>query len=137
MNLEVLYAVLGSLGAIVSLISFLYFRKQSKRLKTAEAFEKEVEALKSTIQELKQQVNWDSDRIKQLQEMYNEKDAFLHIVTKEKHTIEVKHYRNKEAIACANHCRFNPDASKCPVVIRKTANDKQYLNELKSDGTNS
>jgi TPP-dependent indolepyruvate ferredoxin oxidoreductase alpha subunit len=112
------------------------YRKQQKRFKTAEAFEKEVTALKTTVEILQQQVAFQEGRINETQKLVINKDAYIAQLSQEKHAIEIKHAKNKSAINKAYGCGHCSDASLCPVLKQRTENEEEYLKTLNNQNYN-
>lgn len=142
------WAVLGSLGSLLfgssTLITFVLYRKQQKRLRTAEAFSKEVEALKSTIDTMQQQLQYYAGRLAEMQKFYDGrlaemqnliigKDSYISQVSQDKHLLEIKNAKNKSAINKAYSCRCRSDTYKCPVLIQRTENEEEYLKILNNN----
>lgn len=117
-----------------ALYSLLLFRRQAKRFKTAEAFEKEVTALRSTIDGMQKQVAWQETRIVEMQKMLVDKDVYIATLSADKNTLEIKHAKNKGAINTAYGCTYCDNASNCPVLMRRTVNEEEFLKSI--DRTN-
>lgn len=131
-------AVVSTLCGGGTVITLFLFRRQQKRFKNAEAFEKEVQALQNTIDSLQKQVNWQEERLNDMQKLLIGKDAYIAEISREKHTLEIKHARNKSAInkayECPNRakCKDDPD-SFCPVLMQRKQNEEEYLKEISKE----
>ena len=113
-----------------TIVTFIIYRKQQKRFKTAEAFEKEVIALRATVEILQNQVTFLDKRTNNMQELVISKDAYIGQLSQQKHPREIKHAKNKSAINKAYDCGHCSDISSCPVLKQRAANEEAYLNEL-------
>ncbi|MDL2310317.1 hypothetical protein LJC39_04295 [Parabacteroides sp. OttesenSCG-928-B22] len=131
MDWTILISIISILCGSSTVITFILYRKQQKRFKTAEAFEKEVVALKNTVEILQQQVTFQEGRISDTQKLVINKDAYITQLSQEKHTLEIKNSKNKSAINKAYSCEHCSDISLCPVLKQRTVNEEAYLNELK------
>lgn len=132
MDWTVISSVITALAASSTLITYILYRKQQKRFKTAEAFEKEVEALKVTVSTMREQLQFYDGRLNEMQKMVIGKDVYVSQLSEEKHTLEVKNSKNKSAINKAYSCEHCSDISSCPVLKQRAANEEEYLNSLKS-----
>jgi preprotein translocase subunit YajC len=130
MDLSILTSIISILCGSSTVITFILYRKQQKRFKTAEAFEKEVTALKTTVEILQQQVAFQEGRINETQKLVINKDAYIAQLTQEKHALEIKNSKNKSAINKAYSCGHCSDISLCPVLKQRTANEEEYLKTL-------
>lgn len=128
--MELLNWILGVLTLIsgsTTGISLFMYRRQSMRFKTAEAFEKEVAALSSTVENLKSQISFYDERLNKLQELIVNKDVYIGVISEEKNALEIKHARNKSAINRAYACGYCSDLKDCPVLKQRTKNEEEYL----------
>lgn len=130
MDWTILTSIISILCGSSTVITFMLYRKQQKRFKTAEAFEKEVTALRATVEILQQQVTFQEGRITDTQKLVINKDAYISQLSHEKHVLEVKHAKNKSAVNKAYSCSHCPDAALCPVLIQRAANEEEYLKSL-------
>jgi TolA-binding protein len=131
MNFEIIVSFLTVVAGSSTFITLWMYRKQQKRFKTAEAFGQEVTALRATVQELREQIRFQEERINKTQELITSKDAYINQLSQEKHTLEIKNSRNKSAINKSYGCTYCPDISLCPVLVQRAANEEEYLNSLK------
>lgn len=141
--MEILNWILAAFSTVcggTALITLLMYRKQQKRFKTAEAFEKEVQALAGTvsaqdgaIETLQKQVAWQDVRIEAMQKTINEKDVYIGSISLDKHTLEIKHAKNKSAINKAYECAFCPNSSDCPVLKQRAYNEEEYLKNIQRE----
>lgn len=104
--LEILSILFGS----SSIITVLLFMKQSKRVKNAEAFGKEVEALKETVETLRAEVRFDKERISQLQ------SEVLDLTSRRRKTLENMY----QLLRTARTCPYIEHPDKCPVLTEST-----------------
>lgn len=128
--MELLNWILGVLTLIsgsTTGISLFMYRRQSMRFKNAEAFEKEVAALSSTVENLKSQISFYDERLNKLQELIVNKDVYIGVISEEKNALEIKHARNKSAINRAYACGYCSDLKDCPVLKQRTKNEEEYL----------
>lgn len=124
------FSVFCTAGTIITI--FMY-RKQAKRFKTAEAFEKEVVALKATVESLQGQLSFYDGRLNEMQKLVIGKDTYIAQLTADKHTLEVKHAKNKSAINKAYECQYCDNKARCPVLMQRAANEEAYLQELNKE----
>lgn len=136
----IITSVLGVLGGGGAFVSFILYRKQQKRFKTAEAFEKEVNALRAAVATLEAaqgvyetQLTAQSIRIDEFQKTIANQDGQIRHIRNEKHTVEIKHAKNKTAINRAYECPFCEDKAACPVLKQRADNEEQYLREIQRD----
>lgn len=120
-----------------ALYSLLIYRKQAKRFKTAEAFEKEVLALQQTIDGMQKQVDWQEKRLTEMQNLIVNKDAYIATLTNDKSTLEIKHAKNKSAINRAYGCELCDTPINCPVIKQRTLNEEEYLKRIENVASNS
>lgn len=76
--MDILNWILGVLtlaSGSTAIISLFMYRRQSLRFKNAEAFEKEVAALSSTVENLKSQISFYDGRLNKLQDLVINKDV--------------------------------------------------------------
>lgn len=126
-------AVLGFLGAGSSVVTFILFRKQSVRIKNAEAFEKEVSALRGEIEALKADLKFEREQREKDKELIirvEDDNSALHA---ENRTLEIKNAKNKKAINQAYGCSFCNESSNCPVLMQRKKNEDEYLRELQNE----
>ena len=117
--------------------TFIMYRQQAKRFKTAEAFEKEVTALKSTIEGLQKQIEFQEGRLNEMQKTLVNKDAYIVTLTADKSVLEVKHAKNKSAINRAYGCSFCDSVANCPVLQQRALNEEEYLKRIEHVASNS
>lgn len=129
----VVTSIVSVLAGSSTIVTFILYRKQQKRFKTAEAFEKEVDALKNTVETMRQQLQFYDGRLTEMQKLVVGKDLYIGQLTQEKHTLEVKNSKNKSAMNKAYGCVHCSDVSLCPVLMQRAANEEAYLNELKKN----
>lgn len=125
-------SLLSTLLGGTSIYSLFIYRKQQKRFKTAEAFEKEVVVLRSAIEGMQKQVDWQEKRLVEMQNLIVNKDAYIATLTQDKSTLEIKHAKNKKAINAAYGCSFCTEAKNCPVLMQRAINEEEFLKEIES-----
>ena len=125
--LEIVSAIFG-VGGVFGFVSYFLFFKESKRLKKAEATEKELANLSSSIDLLKKQVEYQGSEIIRLQEQLSGKNQLIKQLYRERDILEKKYAQKKSAINCAIGCA-NKD--ECPVLIKtKEIEDEYYNNQI-------
>lgn len=129
--ITIVTSIFGLLSGSGAFITFALYRKQQKRLKNAEAVEKEVSTLRSTIETLQTNMTFYEERLNTLQKLVIEKDNYIAVLTNDKQTVDIKHAKNKNAINRAHECEYcKGDASKCPVLDQRRKNEAEYLISL-------
>lgn len=123
-------AILSLVGGGSALFTFFYYRKQERRLKNANAIETEVDALRKTVESLQQQQRFYEERLNALQALVIEKDSYITSLSTDKHTLEIKHAKNKTAINAAYSCDVRTDKAKCPVLKERMKNELEYLKRI-------
>ena len=131
MDWMVVTSIVSVLAGSSTIVTFILYRKQQKRFKTAEAFEKEVDALKNTVETMRQQLQFYDGRLTEMQKLVIGKDLYIGQLSQEKHVLEVKNSKNKSAMNKAYGCVHCNDISLCTVLMQRAANEEAYLNELK------
>lgn len=130
----ILQIVLGVLTVISSgsaIVIGLMFRKQTARVKNAEAVEKEVQALRSTVVSLQKQQEFYEKRLEAMQKLIIDKDNYIAVISHDKEVVEIKHAKNKSAINRAHECEFcKGDTAKCPVLAQRMRNEEEYLQSI-------
>ncbi|MDR0541154.1 MAG: hypothetical protein LBH19_02955 [Dysgonamonadaceae bacterium] len=130
MDWSIITSIITVLCGSSTIITFILYRKQQKRLITAEAFEKEVDALKSAVETMRQQLQFYDGRLTEMQKLVIGKDAYIEQLSKEKHVLEIKNAKNKSAINKAYECNHCTDISLCPVLMQRTINEEEYLKKI-------
>lgn len=125
--ISILGLLVGLLGGGGVFITWMLYRKQTKRFKEAEAFEKDAQAWKTALESLQNQVNWQEERLSILQKTLLEKESYVLVISKEKDILEVKHAKNKSAINKAHGCELS---SSCPVLKQQAKNDDEYIHSI-------
>lgn len=134
MDWTIIISLISILCGSTTVVTFVLYRKQQKRFKTAEAFEKEVVALKATVESMQNQISFYDGRLNEMQKLVIGKDAYISQLTEDKHTLEIKNSKNKSAMNKAYSCSFCNDVSECPVIMQRAANEEAYLRELNEKG---
>jgi TolA-binding protein len=130
MDWTIITTIVSILAGSSTVVTFVLYRKQQKRFKTAEAFEKEVDALKNTVETMRQQLQFYDGRLTEMQKLVVGKDVYISQLSQEKHTLEVKNSKNKSAMNKAYGCEHCSDISLCPVLMQRAANEEEYLKSL-------
>lgn len=112
--------------------TFVMYRQQAKRFKTAEAFEKEVTALQSAMSGLQDQIRFQEQRLNEMQKTLINKDAYINTLSADKNLLEIKHAKNKGAINTAYGCNFCQKPSECPVLMQRARNEEEYLKHIEN-----
>lgn len=128
--ISIVSAVLGFLATGSSIVTFILYRKQSVRIKNAEAFEKEVAALRSEIDALKESLKFEREQREKDKEIIVRIETDNTKLHSENGTLEIKNARNKKAINQAYSCGFCQDTANCPVLLQRKKNEEEYLIEL-------
>lgn len=127
---NILSIVLTFLGSGSAVVTWLLYRKQSVRIKNAEAFEREVEALRHEIEELRASVEFERSQREKDKELLAKADALNRQLRSEFNNVEIKNAKNKSALNKAYECTFCPDSSLCPALKQRKKNEDEYLVEL-------
>lgn len=130
MGWTIITTIVSILAGSSTIVTFVLYRKQQKRFKTAEAFEKEVDALKNTVETMRQQLQFYDGRLTEMQKLVVGKDVYISQLSQEKHTLEVKNSKNKSAMNKAYGCEHCTDISLCPVLMQRAENEEEYLKSL-------
>jgi hypothetical protein len=128
--IEIISTIFGA-GGIFGFISYFLFFKESKRLKGAEATEKELSNLARSIELLQSQVDYQGKEIISLHEQLNGKNQLIQQLYRERDILEKKYAQKKSAINEALACPGNKNKM-CPVLLRLKEIENEYLkNQLK------
>lgn len=92
---QIILACVGVIGSGSSVVMWVLFRKQTARIKNAEAVEKEVQSLRSTVDALQQQQEFYEKRLKAMQDLVIGKDNYIAVISNDKQVLEVKHAKIK------------------------------------------
>lgn len=114
-------------GGVVT--TFLLYRKQSVRIKNAEAFSAEVAVLRAEVEELRKSLDFERRQREEDKKIIARVEALNSSLYLDKNGLEIKNALYKKAMNRAYECTFCADSSKCPVLIQRKHNDD---NELKS-----
>lgn len=114
-------------GGVVT--TFLLYRKQSVRIKNAEAFSAEVAVLRAEVEELRKSLEFERRQREEDKKVIVTLETLNTSLFHDKSGLEVKYALRKKATNRAYECTFCPDSSKCPVLMQVKYNDD---NELKS-----
>lgn len=132
--IEIISTIFGA-GGIFGFISYFLFFKESKRLKGAEATEKELSNLNTSIELLQKQVDYQGKEIVRLQEQLNGKNQLIQQLYRERDILEKKYAQKKSAINCALQC---PQRKTCPVLTELKKIEDEYLKtQLKENETDN
>ena len=123
--IELISTIFGA-GGIFGFISYFLFFRESKRLKGAEATEKELTNLSSSIDLLQKQVDYQGKEIIRLQEQLNGKNQLIQQLYRERDILEKKYAQKKSAINEALACPGNKNKT-CPVLVKLKEIENEYL----------
>ena len=121
--------IFGGAGLLGIVSSFLFFRA-NKRIKTAEANEKEIENLKTIIEQMKNQILFLNEQINSLYKQLGEKDAVIGQISREGSLREIKYAQKKKAISQAHDCPYSND---CPVLAMQAKLEEGYLRKIEKN----
>ena len=128
---SILSLVFGFLGSGSAFMTWLLYRGQSVRIKNAEAYEQEVNALRTEIEELRKAIEFERNERKKDGELITK----LGLLNRELHdrnfVSEIKNAKNKGAINKAYECPHCPDSKLCPVLQQRKRNEEEYLAEVR------
>lgn len=127
---QIVLAVITLLSGGSAFASFLLYRKQSTRIKTAEAFESEVKALRLEIDALKEQINFERTCREEDKKTILTLETHNTQLIEDKAATEIKHARNKKALNRAYECTHCASTNDCPVIKQRLVNEEEYLKEL-------
>lgn len=136
MDWTTITTILSIIAGSSTFITIILYRRQQKRFKTAEAFEKEVVALKTTVEVMQHQLTFYDGRLSEMQKLVVGKDAYISQLSKDKTTLEIKNSKNKSAMNRAYSCHYAPETGECPVIKQRMKNDELYLRQLNKEGKN-
>lgn len=122
---DILLPLIGTSGIIWTI---LYY-KQTRRVKTAEATNSEIDALKNAIQTMREQVDHLNQQIERLHKRVEKKEELVDILRSNLSLKEWKYNLKKQSIAQAYGCSFSKD---CPVLERQSLLDSEYLEKIES-----
>lgn len=128
--ITIISCVLTFLSNGGTVISWLFYRRQSLRLKNAEAFEKEVQVLRDEVATLRESVREERELHKQDREMLQKVLGENRALSNELSIAELKQARLRGAIGAAHECT-KCDTRECPVMRKHLVNEQIYLTELK------
>lgn len=129
--LQIILGVLTVISSGSAIVIGLMFRKQTARVKNAEAVEKEVQALRGTVVSLQKQQEFYEKRLEAMQKLIIDKDNYIAVISHDKEVVEIKHAKNKSAINRAHECEFcRGDTAKCPVLAQRMRNEEEYLQSI-------
>lgn len=129
--LQIILGVLTVISSGSAIVIGLMFRKQTARVKNAEAVEKEVQALRGTVVSLQKQQEFYEKRLEAMQKLIIDKDNYIAVISHDKEVVEIKHAKNKSAINRAHECEFcKGDTAKCPVLAQRMRNEEEYLQSI-------
>lgn len=110
--MDILNWILSAVTCIfggTSLYTLVLYRRQTKRFKDAEAFEKEVKALEAALNVMREQIDFCQTQIETLQKSVLHKDERIS--------------RLNSVIVAAHKCSH---VTGCPVLVKKTEYDALY-----------
>lgn len=113
--MDILNWILSAVTCIfggTSLYTLVLYRRQTKRFKDAEAFEKEVKALEAALNVMREQIEFCQTQIETLQKSVLHKDGRIS--------------RLNRVIVAANKCLHITNVTECPVLVKKSEYDALY-----------
>lgn len=113
--MDILNWILSAVTCIfggTSLYTLVLYRRQTKRFKDAEAFEKEVKALEAALNVMREQIEFCQTQIETLQK------SVLHKGGRISHLNDV--------IVAAHKCSHITNVTECPVLVKKSEYDALY-----------
>lgn len=115
-------------GGVVT--TFLLYRKQSIRIKNAEAFSAEVAVLRNEVDELRKSLDFERRQREEDKKIIARIEALNSTLYFDKNNLEIKNSLNKKAMNRAYECTFCRDSGKCPVLVQRKHNDDNELKTL-------
>lgn len=113
--MDILNWILSAVTCIfggTSLYTLVLYRRQTKRFKDAEAFEKEVKALEAALNVMREQIDFCQTQIEILQKSVLHKDERIS--------------RLNSVIVAAHKCSHITNVTECPVLVKKSEYDALY-----------
>lgn len=113
--MDILNWILSAVTCIfggTSLYTLVLYRRQTKRFKDAEAFEKEVKALEAALTVMREQIDFCQTQIETLQKSVLHKDERIS--------------RLNSVIVAAHKCSHITKVTECPVLVKKSEDDALY-----------
>lgn len=113
--MDILNWILSTVTCIfggTSLYTLVLYRRQTKRFKDAEAFEKEVKALEAALNVMREQIEFCQTQIETLQKSVLHKDG------------RISHLNG--VIVAAHNCSHITNVTECPVLVKKSEYDVLY-----------
>ena len=123
--LEIISAIFG-VGGVFGFVSYFLFFRESKRLKGAEATEKELTNLSGSIKLLQEQVAFQGKDISRLQGLLEGRNLLIQQLYRERDILEKKYAQKKSAVNEALACSVNKNKA-CPVLIKLKEIESEYL----------
>ena len=129
-NLTLFLGFAVVVGTII--VNGFIFRRQSRRIKDAEARLKEAEAKTSEFESFKKRIQFYDEQFERMKEMMVSKDAAIVKLSSEKCEVQKENERNKRAINKAISCKLVTDNEECPVLAQKRKDsEKTHKNKEK------
>lgn len=125
-TLEIILSLVTCIFGGTSFFTVFLFLKQQKRYKNAEAFEKELTALRLAQENWEKELKWQTERVDKLQNTILEQDLLIRQLRNDRNTIEIKNARNKSAINSAYGCKFANSEQPCPVLEKRSKNEEEF-----------
>lgn len=115
-------------GGVVT--TFILYRKQSVRIKNAEAFAQEVNVLRSEIDELRKSLEFERKQREEDKKVIARIELLNTQLFNDKSSLEIKNALYKKAMNRAYECTFCSESGKCPVLIQRKHNEDNELKTL-------
>lgn len=115
-------------GGVVT--TFILYRKQSVRIKNAEAFAQEVNVLRSEIDELRKSLEFERRQREEDKKVIARVELLNTQLFNDKSSLEIKNALYKKAMNRAYECTFCSESGKCPVLLQRKHNEDNELKTL-------
>lgn len=109
--------------------TWVLYRKQSVRIKNAEAFQHEVEVLRKEIDELRKSLDFERKQREEDKKVISTVEGLNAHLYEAKNTLQIKVAQQKKALNRAFECMFCEDVAECPVMKQRRYNDDNELKE--------
>ena len=135
--MDKLILFLGLVFIVGTVANAFIFRRQSHRIKDAEARikeaqaqTKEVEVLKKAFEEMEKRIKFYDEQFERMKGMMVSKDTAIVQLSTEKCEAQKENEKNKRAINKAHSCSFIPENEDCPVLAQKKKDEEKTNNKV-------
>ena len=118
--------ILGA-GGLLGFISYILFFRANKRIKNAEATEKEIANLQAAYELMKEQIAFQGEQITKLRVQIGERDMTIQQLYRDKSLHEIKYSQKKSAINKAHSCEHS---ALCPVLNKLQELEEAYYRKI-------